>query len=258
MCEVYKKRCAWEWQNSQFTVKARCSWSTNWKDVNNVSLGFGIKYELKSLIDCRKVTGMQVFEFKKEALGFFPSLWHHAVGKSPLRSLCVQGVWNVCLQISWRDPQDLRADLWENFKKVVSYKQLPSTEAGAAKLELSNFLSTTVKENKDPFVKFDKETDRVDTFIWQFFLGTTNLSCCERCSKFWWYYPMVEQPWKENLVFYPESLNCSETYPQRHAELWFAGSWCGYYTWIIGLCQFCKKTSFSEPEREIFGKRKVF
>ena len=78
----------------------------------------------------------------------------------------------------------LRADLWENFKKVVSYKQQPSREARAAKLELSNFLSTTVKENKDFFVKFDKETDRVDTFIWQFFLGTTNLSYCERCSKF--------------------------------------------------------------------------
>ena len=42
----------------------------------------------------------------------------------------------------------LRADLWENFKKVVSYKQLPSREADAAKLELSNFLSATVKENK--------------------------------------------------------------------------------------------------------------
>ena len=57
-------------------------------------------------------------------------------------------------------------------EKLVSYKQLPSGEADAAKLEFSNFLSTTVKEKKDSFVKFDKETDRVDTFIWQFFLDT--------------------------------------------------------------------------------------
>ena len=57
-------------------------------------------------------------------------------------------------------------------EKLFSYKYLPSGEADAAKLEFSNFLSTTVKEKKDSFVKFDKETDRVDTFIWQFFLDT--------------------------------------------------------------------------------------
>ena len=57
-------------------------------------------------------------------------------------------------------------------EKLFSYKYLPSGEADAAKLEFSNFLSTTVKEKKDSFVKFDKETDRVNTFIWQFFLDT--------------------------------------------------------------------------------------
>ena len=39
-------------------------------------------------------------------------------------------------------------------------------------IESSNFLSTRVKESKDSFVKFDKETDRVYFFIWQFFLDT--------------------------------------------------------------------------------------
>ena len=33
-------------------------------------------------------------------------------------------------------------------------------------------LSTTVKENRDSFVKFNQETDRVDTFIRQFFFDT--------------------------------------------------------------------------------------
>ena len=61
----------------------------------------------------------------------------------------------------------------ENIREnLVSCKQLPSREADAAKLEFSNFLSTTVKENKDSFVKFDKENDRSYTFIWQFFLDT--------------------------------------------------------------------------------------
>ena len=61
----------------------------------------------------------------------------------------------------------LLADIWEN---SYLYKQLPSREANAEKLESSNFLPTTVKENKDSFVKFDKETDCFDTFIWHFFL----------------------------------------------------------------------------------------
>ena len=50
-------------------------------------------------------------------------------------------------------------------EKRVSYKHLPSREADTAKLEFSNFFSITVKENKDSFDKFDKEADRVDTFI---------------------------------------------------------------------------------------------
>ena len=63
--------------------------------------------------------------------------------------------------------------LFEKFlKKLFPYKQLPSREADAAKLEFSNFLSTTVKEKKRSFIKFDKESDRVDTFIWQFFHDT--------------------------------------------------------------------------------------
>ena len=50
-------------------------------------------------------------------------------------------------------------------EKLTSYKQLPSREADAAKLEFLNFLSTSVKENKDSFVKFDEKIDCVDTFI---------------------------------------------------------------------------------------------
>ena len=42
-------------------------------------------------------------------------------------------------------------------EKLVSYKQLPSREADETKLEFSNFLSTTVKESKDSFVKCNKD-----------------------------------------------------------------------------------------------------
>ena len=68
-------------------------------------------------------------------------------------------------------------------KKLVPYKQFASREADAAKPEFSNFLSTTVKQNKDSFVKFNKETDCVDTFIWQFFFDTSKFIMLRKVLK---------------------------------------------------------------------------
>ena len=45
-----------------------------------------------------------------------------------------------------------------------------------------NLLSSTVKED-DSFVKFDKETDRVDTFMWQFFLDTNKFIMLQKVLK---------------------------------------------------------------------------
>ena len=69
------------------------------------------------------------------------------------------------------------------FQKHVSYKHLPSREAEAAKLEFSNFLLTTVEEKKDFFVKFNKETDRVNAFIRQFLLDTNKFIMLQKVLK---------------------------------------------------------------------------
>ena len=71
----------------------------------------------------------------------------------------------------------------EILEKSVSYKQLPSREPDAEKLEFLNFLSTAVKEHKDSFVKFDKEIDRADTFIWQFFLDNNKFIMLRKVLK---------------------------------------------------------------------------
>ena len=122
--------------------------------------------ELKRLVDSKKVTSMQVFQFKKEAKEFLASLCSHAVEKSPLRSLFARCL--KCLSPNFMVESSRSCELMfeKILGKLVSYKQLPSREADAAKLEFSNFLSTTVKENKNSFVKFDKETDCIDTFTW--------------------------------------------------------------------------------------------
>ena len=96
---------------------------------------------------------------------FLASLCSHAMEKGPCRSLlprCPKCLFPNFMVESMRSCELI-------FEKIlISYKQLPRREANAEKLESSNFLSTTVKENKNSFAKFDKETDCFDTFIWHF------------------------------------------------------------------------------------------
>ena len=126
---------------------------------------------------------MQNFQFKKEAMDFFASLCSHAMEKSPLRSLfdrCLK-----CLSPNFMVESSRSCELMfeKILKKHVSCKQLPSREADTTKLESSNFLSIAVKENNDSFDKLDKETDRVDTFIWQFFHDTNKFIMLRKVLK---------------------------------------------------------------------------
>ena len=46
--------------------------------------------------------------------------------------------------------------------KLVEYKKIKLSVADQAKFEFSHFMSTLVKEKKDEFLAFRKETDRLD------------------------------------------------------------------------------------------------
>ena len=52
--------------------------------------------------------------------------------------------------------------------KLVEYKKIKSSVADQAKFEFSHFIMIThVKENRDEFLAFRKETDRLDEFFWR-------------------------------------------------------------------------------------------
>ena len=55
-------------KTASLLIKLDVADKTNGKDINSVDFGFGIKYELKRLIDSKKVTSMQIFQFKIEAI----------------------------------------------------------------------------------------------------------------------------------------------------------------------------------------------
>ena len=79
-------------KTASLLIKRNLADKANRNYVNSVHLGFGLKYELKSLIDSKKVTNMQNFQFKKEALVFSDSLCSHAGGKKVHPDLCFQSV----------------------------------------------------------------------------------------------------------------------------------------------------------------------
>ena len=111
-------------------------------------------------------------KFKKEAMKFLASLCSHATEKGPLRSFFAKCLKCLSLNVMVESSRSCEQMFEKPLEKLVFHKQLLSRKADAAKLEFSNFLSTTVKENKNSFVKFvkfDKQTDLVDTFIQQFF-----------------------------------------------------------------------------------------
>ena len=97
-------------------------------------------------------------------------------------------------------------------------------------LSFLNFFSTTVKENKGSFVKFEKETDRVDTFIWQFFLDTNKFIILRKVLKMLMILShgqvTVEREFSVNGELLVEYLLTESSTAQRlsHAELLFAGS----------------------------------
>ena len=68
-------------------------------------------------------------------------------------------------------------------EKLVSYKQLPSREADAAKLEFSNFLSTTMKRTRILLSNLTKKLIASTPLFGSFSLIPANLLCYERCSK---------------------------------------------------------------------------
>ena len=66
LCAKFIKKDVFESaKKASLLIKLDVADKTNWKDVNSVDLGFGIKCELKRQIGSKKVTSMKVLQCKK-------------------------------------------------------------------------------------------------------------------------------------------------------------------------------------------------
>ena len=52
--------------------------------------------------------------------------------------------------------------------KFVEYEKIKPSVADQAKSEFSHFMSTLMKENRDEFLVFRKETDQLDEYFWRY------------------------------------------------------------------------------------------
>ena len=249
---------------ASLVIKVDIADKANQNNISSVDLGSGIKYKLKRLIYSKKVTSMQVFQFKKEA-----SPCSYPMEKNQLHSLSARcrKCLSPNLMVEWWNPQDLAS--WCLRKFCESLPLINSCQVGKLMQQTMSFqYSSQVqwKRTRIPLWNMTKNLIALILFFGSFSVIPINLllqNMHEKLMILSHYQVTVEMGFSVNVKLLVEKplhgkFNCSETYPRSHAELWFTGSWFGYYKWIIGLCQFCKKRLFSEPEREIFGRGKVF
>ena len=60
--------------------------------------------------------------------------------------------------------------------KLVARRKLIPSVADSAKTEYSDLITFVVKENRNEFLSFKKETDRLDNFFWKFIGGRSQFS----------------------------------------------------------------------------------
>ena len=56
----------------------------------------------------------------------------------------------------------------ELLKKLVSYKNISANLVEDSKLPCLKFLKNIVRQSKEEFLEFDKHTNRLDKFLWQY------------------------------------------------------------------------------------------
>ena len=82
--------------------------------------------------------------------------------KSPMISLFARCLRCLSPAYMLEQPEICEKFFEKTLEKLVSYKKILAKDADPAKLEYSNFLTKIVKVNKSDFVKFNKNSDRVD------------------------------------------------------------------------------------------------
>ena len=142
----------------------------NQVSADTVDLGYGIKYELQQLKSKKKVTDAQILNIKRDAKQFLSALCAHQLECSPLNFVVTRCLVALSPVYMAESSEEARVYFNKLLMKLVSRKKVTADMADKAKLQYTDFLEKVVKENRDSFLAFNKVTDRLDTFLFQYVL----------------------------------------------------------------------------------------
>ena len=149
-------------------MKIEISKVENELSISKIDIGFSLKYDLKQLKTKGKITDVQIDRFKRGTLDFLVSMCNHITEKSPLSSLMARCLKSLSPIYMAESPENCEI-FFDTIvlMKLVTYKKIAASVADSAKREYSKFCQTVVLDNKEEFASFDKNTDRLDYFLWK-------------------------------------------------------------------------------------------
>ena len=107
--------------------------------VSDVDLGFALKYEIKVLPSSKKLTEIQIYNFKEEVMQFLVTLFNHIMKKTPINSLFARCLFCLSPNHLADFPKKCEKLFTKILEKLVLYKRMSGKEADTAKQEYSSF-----------------------------------------------------------------------------------------------------------------------
>ena len=165
LLKVYSTRYSCKCQNHNVFVKNRCR--ANQLSTSKIDVGFSLKYDIQQLKSKREITNFQIDKLRREVCDFLVLMCTLITEKSPLLSLvaCCLKCFSLSFLVEFPEKCEYPSDTL--LMKLVTYKELTASVADLAKGEFSKFCETVVFENKEEFLSFDKDKDRLDYFLWK-------------------------------------------------------------------------------------------
>ncbi|XP_065665582.1 uncharacterized protein LOC136087006 [Hydra vulgaris] len=136
--------------------------------TSKIDVGFSLKYDLLQLKSKGKITEVQIDKFKSEVCDFLVSMCTHIIEKSPLSSLVARCLMCISPSFMVEFPEKCEYFFEKLLMKLVTYKKIRASVGDLAKNEYSRFCKIVVVDNKELFLTFDKDKDRLDYFLWKY------------------------------------------------------------------------------------------
>ena len=135
------------------------------KRASDVDPGIVLKLELSYLRKNGKITENQVLKFKRDITSYLSELCVHLAEKSPVKFSLTRNCRCFIPALLIETPDVCQARYGHVLENLLAAEQISEGFVEEAKQEFPKFLRVC-KENRQDFLNFDSDNDRLDTFYW--------------------------------------------------------------------------------------------